>query len=366
MPRSRLAVVGVGHLGKEHARILAAHPGIQLAGVADQRAEQAESVALRCATRAFTDHWPLLDQVDAAVIAVPTVHHHAVACDFLRHGIPLLIEKPIASSVAEADELLHLARQHGTFLQTGHIERFNPVFEELAKHPMRPKMVSAQRLAPFSGRSLDIGVVLDLMIHDIDLLLTIVPAPLRDVDAVGISVLGGHEDLGQARLTFANGCTAHLTASRLHSAAVRRMDIWSAEGYAGADFHRRELVLIQPSERLRQLQASRQPLDATVLAGLRSDPFSGLLERREIEVVCSGPDQLTRELNDFISAVQTGSAVRVTGQHGRDALAAASMVLDSIHRHTWEGEVAGPMGPHTLPVPLGPLFAPAAGQSAAA
>ncbi len=365
MKRSRLAVIGVGHLGKEHARILSTHPDVELVGVVDPRPEQAENVALRCQSHAFTDYRSLLDTVDAAVLAVPTIHHHAVACDFLRRGVSLLIEKPIATTVAEADELLYLARKNGALLQVGHIERFNPVFEQLIQHPMRPKMVNGQRLAGFSGRSLDIGVVLDLMIHDIDMLLTLVPAPVRQVDAVGVSVLGGQEDLAQARLTFANGCVANLTASRLHTEPVRRMDIWSAEGYAGADFHHRQLTLVQPSERLRFLQASRQALDANVLGSLRADPFAVLLQRRDHEIAWEGPDQLTRELEEFVSALRTGSAVRVTGEQGREALAVASLILDSIQRHAWEGEVVGPMGPLSLPPHLGPLFTTGSDQAAA-
>jgi predicted dehydrogenase len=365
MERSRLAVIGVGHLGKEHARVLAGRPDVELVGVVDARADQAEIVAQRCHTRAFTDYSPLLNQIDAAVLAVPTVHHHAVACDLLRHDKALLIEKPIASTVAQADELLYLARKHGALLQIGHIERFNPVFEQLMRHPMRPKLVNGQRLAGFSGRSLDIGVVLDLMIHDIDMLLALVPAPVRQVDAVGVSVLGGQEDLAQARLAFANGCIANLTASRLHTEAVRRMDVWSAEGYAGADFHHRQLTFVQPSEQLRVMQSHRAALDASVLTSFRADPFAILLQRREHEIPWEGPDQLTRELEDFVSAIRTGSAVRVTGQQGREALAVAHLILDSIHRHAWEGEVAGPMGPHTLPEPMEPLFRTGHDQAAA-
>ena len=167
---------------------------------------------------------------------------------------------------------------------------------------MRPKMINVQRLAPFSGRSLDIGVVLDLMIHDIDMLLTLVPAPVRQVEALGVSLLGGNEDLAQARLTFANGCVVHLSASRVHTSAVRRMDVWSAEGYAGVDFHQRQLTLVQPSQRLRSLREGRHTLDAATLASLRLDPFSNLLQHSSHDCTQDGPDQLTRELNDFVAA----------------------------------------------------------------
>ncbi|MBI1918194.1 MAG: Gfo/Idh/MocA family oxidoreductase [Planctomycetes bacterium] len=231
MERLRLAVIGVGHLGKEHARILAGFPDVELAGVADTRTEQAEAVARRCSTRPFTDHRRLLDEhPNAAVVAVPTVHHHAVAVDCLRAGVSLLVEKPLAASLEEADELVALAQRARVVLQVGHIERFNPAFEELARRPLQPKLVHCQRFSPFSGRSLDIGVVLDLMIHDLDLLLALVRAPVRDVSAVGLSLLGGHEDLAQARIIFENGCVAHLSASRVHTGPVRRMEVWAPGG----------------------------------------------------------------------------------------------------------------------------------------
>lgn len=348
MQRTRLAVVGVGHLGKEHARILAALPQVELVGVVDARADQVAAVAQRCDTRPFTDHRPLLGQVEGAVVAVPTLHHHAVAGDFLRAGVPLLIEKPLATTLAEADDLLRLAHRHGAFVQVGHIERFNPAFEELSRLPLRPKLIQGQRLAPFSGRSLDIGVVLDLMIHDIDIALSLVRAPVRQVEALGVSVLGGQEDMAQARLTFANGCIAELSASRLHSGPVRRMELWSAEGFAAVDFQHRHLSLIQPSEQLR----SRQPVD---IASFRADP-GALLRRAEVDCTTNGPDQLTRELEEFATAVRTGSAVRVTGEQGREALSVACQILDAIQRHNWEGEVEGPSGPYHLPAALGSLF----------
>ncbi len=178
MTRLRLAVVGVGHLGKEHARILSNQPDVELVGVVDANGSQAAQVAERCQTRAYPDHRLLLDHVDAAVIVVPTLHHHTVAWDFLRQGIPVLVEKPMCSNLAQADELLALAQRQGLVLQVGHIERFNPAFVELQRRPLRPKFISCERLASFSGRSTDVGVVLDLMIHDLDLVLSLVRSPV--------------------------------------------------------------------------------------------------------------------------------------------------------------------------------------------
>ena len=347
MSRLRVGVVGVGHLGKEHARILATLPDVELVGVADCNAAQVETVAQRCGTRAFADHHALLSLVDAAVVAVPTSHHYAVAVDFLRRGLPLLVEKPMAQTVRQAEEMVELAERHGALLQVGHVERFNPAFEELLRHPLQPKFIACERYSGFSGRSTDIGVVFDLMIHDLDLVLALVRSPLRTVEALGVAVLGGNEDLAQARLTFANGCVADLRASRVHPAPVRCMHVFGPEGFAGVDYARRRLTLMQPSEQLRQCQFD--------VATLKTELFGRCVQIQELD--CNASDQLTRELQEFVHSVRTGQRPRVDGEAGRDALALAGRVLDSLQAHAWEGP-AGPIGPWQLPAPHGMLFAP--------
>jgi predicted dehydrogenase len=357
MSRLRVGVVGVGHLGKEHARILTTLADVELVGVADPNAAQVEAVAQRCGTRGFTDPRALLSLVDAAVIVAPTTHHYALAADFLKEGLPLLVEKPMASTIQQADEMIALAQRRGTLLQVGHIERFNPAFEELLRHPLQPKFITCERYSGFSGRSTDIGVVLDLMIHDLDLLLALVQAPVRTVEALGVAVLGGHEDLAQARLTFANGCVADLKASRVHPTASRCMHVFSAEGFAGVDFARRRLTLMQPAEHLRQ-----GPLDAPTMANLKTELFDRHIQIQELD--CNHGDQLTRELHDFIHCVRTGQRPRVDGTAGREALALASRILDSLRTHAWDG-LAGTSGPSHLPAPRGPLFIPTAKPLAA-
>jgi predicted dehydrogenase len=356
MTRLRVGVVGVGHLGKEHARILSGMPDVELVGVADPHAAQAEAVALRCGTRAYPDHRPLLAEARAAVVAAPTACHHAVATDFLTRGIPVLVEKPLANQVVQADALVSLARLHGAVLQVGHVERFNPAYEELRRRPLRPKYIRCERYGSFSGRSTDIGAVLDLMIHDLDLVLALVAAPVRAVEAMGVAVLGGHEDLAQARVTFADGCVADLTASRVHPAAVRRMQVWGAEGFAGVDFARRRLTLAHPSEALRRAGVDSRRLDPTLLASLKAELFGRHLHVCEMD--CAGGDQLTAELQDFVRCVRGGGRPRVDGEAGRDAVALAGRVLDSLNRHAWEGESGGPAGPRHLPAPCGVLFTP--------
>jgi predicted dehydrogenase len=362
MTRLRLAVVGVGHLGKEHARILAGLPDVELVGVVDPHAAQAQQVALRCQTQAHADHRALLACLDAAVIAVPTTHHHAVAVDFLERGIPLLVEKPMARTLAEADDLRDRAGRHGAVLQVGHIERFNPAFVELRRRPLRPKFINCERLGGFSGRSTDVGAVLDLMIHDLDLVLALVGEPVRSVEALGVAVLGGHEDIAQARVTFAGGCVAHLTASRVHPEPVRRMHVWATEGYAGVDYARRHLTLMQPAAHLRQGRLDSRRLDPATLASLKAELFGRHVQVQHLD--CAGADQLTLELQEFVQCVRTGSRPRVDGTAGRDALALAGAVLDSLRNHRWEGHADGPTGPSQWPAPTGLLF-PTSEQQAA-
>ncbi len=353
MPRLRMAVVGVGHLGKEHARILAGLPDVELVGVVDVNNEQAQAVARSCRSTAYSAPWPLLNHVDAAVIAVPTCFHHAIASEFLGHGIALLVEKPLATTPAQADSLIALAKQHNALLQVGHIERYNPAFEELQRRPLRPKFIDGCRVGPYTGRSTDIGAVLDLMIHDIDLVLTLVQAPPRSVEAVGASVFGGHEDVVQARVTFENGCVANLSASRVSPQPMRRMGIWGAEGYAGIDFARRRLTLIQPSER-RSTPAAR--------LALKDDLFAKQLETLELD--CNQGDQLTRELQDFVRVVQGHAAPRVGGEDGGKAVALAARILERIAEHRWDG-IDGATGPLQLPTARGALFQSAEQSKAA-
>jgi predicted dehydrogenase len=351
-----MAVIGVGHLGKEHARILASLPEVELVGVADSNPDQAQAVARRCSTQPFGEYWPLLNLVDAVSIAVPTTFHCEVAGEFLRRGIHCMVEKPLALNLEQAEQLVTLARESGAILQVGHIERFNPALMDLEQRPLRPKFIEGQRLTNFSGRSLDIGVVLDLMIHDIDVVLSLVRSEPKSVEAVGVSVFGGHEDIANARLTFANGCVVNLTASRVSMKPARRMRVFSPEGYVSLDFQQRHATIIQPTATARTLkqQLDLHKLDPAQMVLFKEKLFGQYLQIREIDM--NAVDQLTLELRDFARCVQTGSRPKVTGEDGRNAIALASQILDRIKTHQWEGTSEGPIGPNDLPEPLGPLF----------
>jgi predicted dehydrogenase len=344
-------------LGQHHARILASLSEVELVGVVDANPEQARTIATKLNTKPYESHTELLDKVQAVSIVTPTIHHHAVASDFLRAGVPALVEKPVCRTVAEADELIELAAKAKVPLQVGHIERFNPAFEELAKRPIRAKFVEAERHGPFTGRSVDIGAVLDLMIHDLDLLLSLVGGKVARVSAVGAVVFGGHEDMVNARLEFENGCIAHVTASRITRHPKRRLRIWAPEGYAGIDFVTRKLTLVQQSEEVRQHGLRVDQMDATTKARLKDEVFGRYLQVLNLDADRKY-DQLTAELRHFIDCVRTGKKPRVSGEDGRDALELAERVLDALRVHPWEGTPAGPHGPGGLPTPAGFLFPP--------
>lgn len=353
----KIAVIGVGHLGKEHARILSTLEGAELVGVVDASIQQAEAVALRCNTKAYSSHKEIMDRIDAAVVAAPTKYHSDIAKDLIRHGKGLLVEKPLCIETEQAQELCTLARNQGTVLQVGHIERFNPAFEAFADLSMKPKYIRSERLGGFSGRSSDTGVVLDLMVHDIDLVCSLVNAELASVTAFGVALLGGHEDIAQARLTFANGVVCDLSASRAHPEAKRRMDVWGAEGYAGVDFITKKLTLMQPSEMLRYLAESAPArVDAATLNSFKVELFSRHVETRTIDCARATGDQLTWELQDFVQAVKTKSKPRVDGRAGARAVEISNMVLDRICTHAWEGQSGQATGPWDLPMPEGKLF----------
>jgi predicted dehydrogenase len=350
-----MAVIGVGHLGQAHARVLASLPEVDLVGVADVNPAQAEAVAQRHKTQAFTHFGPLIEAVDAACIVVPTCHHHATASAFLEHGVHLLIEKPLAPSVEEADAIVQSAERHGCIVSVGHIERFNPAFEAVAAKPIRPKYIKCERHGPFTGRSMDIGAVLDLMIHDLDLVAVLDHSAVIGVEAMGISLLGGHEDLVNARLRFADGCIADLTASRVAPTTKRTMQIWAPEGFAGIDFMTRKVTLMQPSLDFRQHGLKSATFDAGVRDAIKAELFGRHLQMREI--TCEAPfDQLTNELRHFVECVRTGRQPRVTAQDGRNAVTLGCRVLESLREHAWNGDTDGPRGANHFPPPIGPLF----------
>ena len=352
-----MAVIGVGALGRHHARILSENAGVELVAVVDSREEQGRDVAAKCGATWLADYRGLLsrDLVDAVSVVVPTVAHWQVAGDFLRAGIPVLVEKPLAANVEQACELVALAAENDALLQVGHIERFNPAFQAASQRILKPKYIRAERTSAYSFRSTDIGAVHDLMIHDIDLVLSLVRSPLCGVEAFGVTVIGGHEDAVQARLRFVGGCIADLTASRISPVVTRSLQAWSAAGCVTCDMHTREVRQFAPSDRLRfgpsPLELARQP--GADIEQLKKDVFGQFVPMETVPVDGSGPDALTRELTDFVDCVRTGRTPHVDGEQGLAAMQVADAVLKSVAEHQWDGRADGAIGPCPL-VPTAP------------
>lgn len=344
MKRLRVGVVGTGALGRHHARIYS-NLDTELVGVADTSPERGQAVAEACRTRWFADYHDLFGAVDAVSIAVPTLAHKTVATEFLERRIAVLVEKPLASTVAEAASLVAAAERTQTTLQVGHVERFNPAAQVAQRLAGAPRYIRAERTSPYAFRSTDIGVVLDVMIHDIDLILDLVRSPLVEVEAFGVSILGENEDCVQARLRFGNGCIADLSANRVHPTSRRSMQIWSTSGCVTVDFTSREVVHYVPSERLlagdSPLARAKQP--GADIDQLKREIFGEYVRLDRPEV--SKADALTAELASFVDCVLNEQTPVVDGQAALAAMEAADRILKSVAAHRWNGRQTGPIGP---------------------
>ena len=301
----RVAVVGVGYLGRHHARILATLAGAELVGVVDINQARAAEVAAASGTSPLHDYRDLLGKVDAVTLAVPTELHRDIALPFLTAGVHVLVEKPMARSLAEADDMIQTAAKAGAILAVGQTERFNPAVAAARPMLSDPRFIEVHRLGTFPERSLDIDVVFDLMIHDVDIVLSLVDARVEAIEAVGVPVLTGRVDIANARLTFSNGCIANLTASRISRDRVRKIRFFQPMAYLSIDY-------------------AAQKLDVWRL--VKGNGPAPVIEGGEVPVENEEP--LKRELADFVDAVVSGRAPVVTGEDGRRALALAQQITD--------------------------------------
>ncbi|MDZ4254470.1 MAG: Gfo/Idh/MocA family oxidoreductase [Sulfuritalea sp.] len=308
----RAAVIGVGYLGRFHAQKYAALSGVELVGVVDAHAETAQRVAKELGVAAFTDYRALLGAtgskgaaMDLVSVASTTETHHAVARACLAAGVHVLAEKPITVSVVQADELIALADAKHLVLQVGHLERFNPAWIAVKDKIKRPVFIEAHRMAPFKARGIDVSVVLDLMIHDLDLILPLVASPVADLRASGVSVLTDGIDIANARIEFANGCVANLTASRTSTASLRRLRVFQHHEYISVDFGERRIGISKKREVLVETgDKNAEPIDTETF---QQPPG----------------DALMTEIEAFVAAVRHGTPPVVSGREGRDALAIA-------------------------------------------
>ena len=354
MTRPKVGVVGVGHLGRLHASKLASMPDVELVAVVDTDLDRANQVAGDLGIRAFRDHKQLTGQIDAAVVATPAKTHYRIARALLERGTHVFVEKPLTTRLPEADHLVDLAADQGLVLQAGHIERFNPAWVAAAERIQDPKYIEAKRAGGFSFRAVDVGVVLDLMIHDIDICLQLANSDVARVEAFGISVLGHHEDMAHARLHFSNGCIADLSASRVCPTATRTMSVFTPNIFANINFADHSLELIRPQTEITERRLNLSTLTDRHREAIENHLFDSILKRSQTCV--EGSDALADEIRDFIQCVRQQTAPRVTAADGRNAVAVGESILEQIAAHRWDGVALGPAGPRA--VPQAPTFRP--------
>jgi predicted dehydrogenase len=305
MEKVRVGVVGVGALGQHHARVYASLPDATLVGVVDTMPGRAEEVARPLGTKVFPAYSDLFGKVDAVSIATPTTLHAEIGEQFLKEGIHILVEKPISHTLEDADRLIHAAKANNRLLQVGHLERFNPAVVRLREIVQKPRFFEAHRMGLFSPRSLDIDVILDLMIHDLDIICLLVPSPVASVNAVGIAILTDRIDIANARISFEDGCVANITASRVSMEKIRKLRLFHRQEYISADYSRQEVAVFS----------------------LNPKPGGGIPDIVSRKLTPERKEPLREELNAFIDAVQGRQPVDCSGEEGRKVLALALQIL---------------------------------------
>ena len=313
MNKIKCAVIGVGYLGRFHAQKYLLLENVELVAVCDLNADVCKAVSKELNVPACFDYRELFDKVDAVSIAATTNTHFAIARDFLRQGIHVLIEKPITETVAQAEELIALAADHHAKLQVGHLERFNSARLALDAHLEKPLFIESQRLAPFNPRGTDVNVILDLMIHDIDLIQTIVHSPIKHIDAQGAAVLSKSIDIANARITFENHCVANVTASRISFKTERKTRIFQKNTYISIDYHNKQFAIFQKGE---------------------GEMFPGIPDVTQHQSVFEKGDALLEEIKAFIHCIEHDTIPLVTGQEGCAALATAEKITSLIDTHS--------------------------------
>ena len=305
----KIAVIGVGHLGKWHADKYAASPDCDLLAVVDNNPKNAEQIAQKHGTRAVSDYHDILSQVDAVSLAVPTSLHYKIARDILEAGIHCLIEKPITETIEEASTLIEIAQKNRLVLQVGHIVRFNSVMMDIGELLQEPQFIESTRLAPFTSRSTDISVILDLMIHDIDIILNLIDSPVKHISASGLSVLSDSIDIANARIEFENDCVANVTASRISQKHEQKLRIFQKDMYISADLLKKILSINRKG---------------------KTDNEAGFKNITHEERSYGDNDALNLEIQDFIAAIKNGRRPKVNGEDGKRALETAIEITSQI------------------------------------
>lgn len=336
-----VAVIGAGHMGRHHVRKYADLPGARLVAIIDKDIDRARALAEPLGIAFGEALTPEMGQIAAATVAVPTVHHLEVAAPLIERGIALLIEKPLADSVDQAQQISTLAAKHATIVAVGHTERFNPVVAAVDRLGVRPKFVETHRISPFTFRSADVGVVFDMMIHDIDILLHLVREQVMRVDAVGVNVLGPYEDIANVRVGFDGGAVANLTASRLALKTERKLRVFSEDAYVSLDYQKKVGIAITLDKNLDVLKFARER-NIDDLSQLAGTDFGKLVHVEPLTI--ENRDALESELETFLDCVRTHRRPPVSAEDGVAAVRLAEQIVTSLKEHRWDGPASDRRG----------------------
>ena len=334
MTQLRTAVIGAGKMGRIHAKVYNKLDNANLVAIADNNLESAQALAETFDCEATADPASLIGKVDAVTISAPTIAHHELAMLFIQHGVPVLIEKPLASSVQEGREIVECAKENDVIVAVGHSERCNPVVQAMKRLHIEPMFIEANRVSPYPFRSMDIGVVLDVMIHDIDIILSLANSTVKRVDAAGVNVIADEEDVCNARIFFENGCIANVTASRLALKTERKVRVFSRQAYLSLDFFRKDGIVIKADKNVDLVKWIREHQEKQDF-DFSTVNWPDLLHIEQLQIEDAEPLKVEQE--SFLNAILDKSKrPEVTGAEGLAALECAEQILTSIKEHQWE------------------------------
>ena len=333
MIKLRTAVVGAGKMGAIHSKVYSQLNESELVAVVDVQKDKAETLAGQYGCQAFTDIEALIDKVDAVTISAPTVNHLEIAKGFIENNIAVMIEKPLAANVVQARKIVELAKKHNTIVAVGHSERCNPVVQAMKRLDIEPRFIEANRISPYTFRSTDIGVVMDVMIHDIDIILSLAASRIKKIDAVGVNVIGDHEDICNARIVFENNCVANITASRVALKTERKVRVFSSQAYLSLDYLKKEGVIIKAAENIDIVKWIREHQARDF--DFADVNWPDLLHIEQLDIEDTEP--LRIEQQSFLKAVSDKQArPEVTAEDGLAAMECAEIILKKIKQHKWE------------------------------
>ena len=328
----RVAVIGAGHMGRHHARIYSELDGCELVAVVDKEPDRARKIASQFGGEAHTSMADVAHELDAVSVAVPTVYHAEVAIPLMERGVAVLVEKPLAPDSRSAKHLLEACRRCNCLLQVGHSERFNPVVQAMLRMELTPRFIESHRISPFTFRSADIGVVFDMMIHDIDIVLHLVKDRDYTIDAVGVSVLGSCEDVANARVRFANGAVVNLTASRLALKTERKIRVFAPTGYVSMDYQKKSGVAIKLADNLDLIRMAKER-DFEDLSQMASLDFGSMVNIEPLQV--DDVEPLRAEIESFLDSLRTRSAAAVSAEEGYAAVEMAERITNAVREQDW-------------------------------